>query len=107
MYKIQERWKDVRIEKPYLIRFRVKPYDDRVAKDRNIIVIANLSAGGIFFYYNTNLEVDTLLDLKIDFSRSYPNIKCVGNVIRVKRYLSTCISGHAIEFTKLQQQLRT
>ncbi len=100
MNKIQERRKYVRIEKPYLIRFRVKPYDGRVAKDRNIIVIANLSAGGIFFYYNTNLEVDTLLDLKICFSRSYPTIICVGRVIRVKRLLDSCIFGYAIEFTE-------
>ncbi len=106
MYKFPERRKYVRIENPYLIRFRVKTYDDIVTKDWDMVVIVNLSAGGIFFYYNTNLEVGTLLDLKIDFSRSYPTIICVGKVIRVKRHLNTCIIGHSIEFTEIDEQIK-
>ena len=50
MYKFPERRKYVRIEKPYLIRFRVNPYNDMVTKDWDMIVTRNLSAGGIFFY---------------------------------------------------------
>ena len=65
----------------------------------------NLSAGGIFFYSRTNLEVGTILDLKIGFSRSDPTIICVGKVIRAKRQLDTSIIGYAIEFTEINEQL--
>ena len=105
MYKFPERRKYVRIENPYLIRFRV--YDDIVTKDWDMVVIVNLSAGGIFFYYSTNLEVGTLLDLKIDFSRSYPTIICVGKVIRVKRIpCEHMYFGHSIEFTEIDEQIK-
>ena len=106
MYKFPERRKFVRIEKPYLTRFRVKPCDDIVSKDWDTVAVVNLSAGGIFFYSSTNLEVGTILDLRIGFSRSYPNIKCVGKIIRAKRHLDTIISGYSVEFTEIDEQIK-
>jgi hypothetical protein len=105
MYKIQERRKYIRIEKPYIIRFRVKPNDDRVTKDWDMVATRNLSAGGIFFYSSTNLEVGTILDLKIGFSRSYPTIICVGKVIRVPKHQVPIINGYAVEFTEIDEQI--
>ncbi len=49
MYKIQERRKYVRIEKPYITRFRVKPNDGRVTKNWDMVAARNLSAGGISY----------------------------------------------------------
>ena len=91
--------------KPYLIRFRVNPYNDMVTKDWDMIVTRNLSAGGIFFYSNTNLKVDTILDLKIGFSSSYPTIICVGKVIRVPKHQVPIINGYAFEFTEIDEQI--
>ena len=106
MYNIPEQRKYVRIERPYITRFRVKPCDDFVTKDWDTVAVINLSAGGIFFYAGVNLEVGTILDLKIDFSRSHPSIICVGRVIRVKRHLDTCILGYTIEFTEIDEQIK-
>ncbi len=106
MDNISEKRKYVRVKKPYITHFRVKLRDDTVSKEWDTVTIVNLSAGGIFFYYSTNLEVGTLLDLKIDFSRSYPTIICAGKVIRVKRHLNTCIIGHSIEFTEIDEQIK-
>ncbi len=86
MYNIPERRKYVRIEKPYITTFRVKPCDDIVTKDWNTAAAINFSAGGIFFYASVNLEVGTILDLKIGVSRSHPSIICVGKVLRAKRH---------------------
>ena len=106
MYKIPEQRKYVRIEKPYITRFRVKPCDDIVTKDWDTVAVINLCAGGIFFYSGTNLEVGTILDLKIGFSRSHPSIICVGKVIRVIKPPVTSLNGYAVEFTEIDEQIK-
>ncbi len=106
MGKIQEQRKYVRIEKPYITRFRVKPNDDKVTKDWDAVVVFNLSAGGIFFYSKTDLEVGIILDLNIGFSRSYPTIICVGKVIRMTKHPVTSINGYAVEFTEIDEQIK-
>jgi hypothetical protein len=106
MDKIPEKRKYVRIEKPYITHFRVKPNDGRVTKDWDMVAARNLSAGGIFFYSSVNLEVGTILDLKIDFSRPYPTIICVGKVIRMLKHQVPIINGYAIEFTEIDEQFR-
>ncbi len=91
MYKGQERRKYKRIElakrkykkiiPPYIVRFRVKQYEgqEMPSPDWDIVAVKNLSAGGIIFdYYNRNLKIGSLLDLKIDFLKSIPTINCIG-----------------------------
>ena len=103
MGQIQEQSKNVRTKKPYITRFRVKPNDGKVSKDWDMVAVFNLSAGGIFFYTRTNLEVGTILDLKIGFSRSHLSIICVGKVIRVTKHPVTSINGYTIEFTEIDE----
>ncbi len=106
MYENPEQRKYVRIRKSCITHFRVKPCDDIVSKDWDAVAVVNLSAGGIFFYSRTNLEIGTLLDLRIGFYRYDPTIICVGKVIRVKRHLGTCITGYSIEFTEIDEQIK-
>jgi hypothetical protein len=106
MGQIQEQSKNVRTKKPYITRFRVKPNDDKVTKDWDTVAVFNLSAGSIFFYSRTNLEVGTILDLKIGSSCSYPTIICVGKVISVKRHPVISMNGYSVEFTEIDEQIR-
>jgi hypothetical protein len=106
MNKIPERRKHVRIKTPYITRFRVKPYDDMVSNNWDAVDVANLSAGGIFFYSSIELEVGTILDLNIGFSSSHPSIICVGKVTRAKRYPAISIYGYSIEFTEINEQIK-
>ena len=106
MNKIPERRKHVRIKTPYITRFRVKPYDDMVSKDLDTVTAFNLSAGGIFFYTKIDLEIGTIMYLKIGVSRSHPSIICVGKVIRAKRYQDISTYGYSIEFTEINEQIR-
>ncbi len=106
MYKISERRKYPRIEKPYITRFQVKINVDMICKEWDMVVVINLSAGGIFIYAKKNLEVGTILNLKISFSSSHPSIICVGRVIRMKRVPDTPAIGFAIEFTEINKQIR-
>ncbi len=105
MFKIPEQRKYVRIEKPYITWFRVKPNDDKVTKNWDAVSMFDLSSDSIFFYSRTNLEVGTILDLEIDFSTSYPTIRCVGKVIHVVKNPKTSTNGYTVEFTKLMNQL--
>ncbi len=66
-----------------------------------MVAVFNLSSGGISFYTRTNLEVGTILDLKIGFSRSHPSIICVGKVVRVTKHPVTSKIGYTIEFTEI------
>ena len=106
MGEFQEQRKYVRIEKPYITKLRVKPNDNKVTNDWETVAVFNLSTGGIFYYSKTNLEIGTILDLDIDYSRSYPNIICVGEIVRVNKAPATSINGYAVEFTEIDEQIR-
>jgi c-di-GMP-binding flagellar brake protein YcgR len=58
---ILERRKYVRIKKPYITRYKVIPNDNKLTKDWDGVAVVNLSAGGVFIYSRTNLEVGTFL----------------------------------------------
>ena len=51
MYDNAEKRKYLRIEKPYMARFRVNPYEhsDAVSTDWDMVAVNDLGAGGIFF----------------------------------------------------------
>ena len=106
MDKISEKRKYVRIENPYITRFRVKTNDGRVTRDWDMVAARNLSAGGIFFYSSTNYVVDTILEFEISFSSSYPTIICAGKVTRVERNLDASRIGCAIEFAEISEQMK-
>ena len=104
MYKFPEARKYKRTEKRHITRFQVKSNENKVFKEWDMVAIANLSAGGIFFYSIENLEVGTILDLKIGLSYDHPSIKCIGRVVRSKRQLDTSVVGFAIQFTEIDEQ---
>jgi len=103
MYKLPEARKYKRTEKRYITRFQVKSNNDKVFKEWDMVAIANLSAGGIFFYAIENMEVGTILDLKIGLSYDHPSVKCVGRVVRTKRDLNASVIGFAIQFTEIDK----
>ncbi len=105
MYKFPEARKYFRTVKPFITRFQVKSDEDRIHKEWDMVAIVNLSAGGIFFYAIENLEVGTILDLKIGLSHDHPSIACVGKVVRTKRHLDTSVVGFAIQFTEIDEHV--
>ncbi len=106
MYRVSERRKHPRIEKPYITRFQVKINVDMICKEWEMVTVINLSAGGIFLYIKENMGVGTILNLKIGFSPSHPSIISVGRVIRMKRGPDTATIGFAIEFTEANKQIK-
>jgi hypothetical protein len=113
-----EKRKDKKIVTPYIARFRIKQYEEQETSspDWNIVAVKNLSAGGMLFNYNKNLEIGSLLDLRIDISKSIPAIiSCIGRVIRIEEPRPLLIQKNqsqnsmfhiATEFTEIDEQKR-
>jgi hypothetical protein len=106
--------KDKEIVPPYITRFRVKQYEGQEisSPDWDIVAVKNLSAGGMVYAfnkdYNKNLELDSLLDLKIDFFKSIPSINCIGRVVRIEEPMpmTNSMSRITVKFTEIDEQTR-
>ncbi len=105
MYNNIERRKYKRIEKPYRARFKIRS-DEAQEMEAYVwdSVTLDLSAGGAAFFCNKDLGIGTLLDLKIDVSKSTPPINCVGKMIRIDKTRHTSMFGIAIKFTEIGEQ---
>jgi hypothetical protein len=106
MYKYRERREYERREKPYMVRFRTIPLvaKNMVSTDWDVVAAKNLSAGGMLFNYNKNLELDSLLDFKIDIPKYTPTINCVGKIIRIEELQPTSLFRIEIKFTDIGEQ---
>jgi hypothetical protein len=106
MYNNLERRKYKRKEKPFMVRFRTIPLVAKkmVSTDWDMVPVKNLSAGGMLFDYNKNLELDSLLDFKIDISKYTPTINCVGKIIRIEELQPNSRLRIEIEFISIGEQ---
>ncbi len=102
----QEKRKYKRIEKDFMVRLRTTSLADKKAgsTDWNMVAVRNLGVGGMLFYYNKSLELNLLLDLKINISKSTPTINCVGKIKRIEEPIPPSIFGIATEFTEIGEQ---
>ncbi len=105
MCEVSEKRKYQRVEKPIIIRFRIKPQKDQemASSDWDMVGVNDLSAGGLFFNSSNNIEIGTVLDLRIGFSTSTVPVKCMGIVTRVKKLPHTSIFGIATSFAEIEE----
>ncbi len=98
--------KDKKIVPPYIARLRVGRCEgqEMSSPEWDIVAVKNLSAGGMVYDYNKNLELETLLDLKIDFFKSIPVINCFGRVVRVEEPQLNSRFRIAAEFIEIDEQ---
>jgi hypothetical protein len=106
MYKGQERRKYKRMEKPVMVRFQSIPLVAKkmLSADWDVVAVRNLGVGGMLFDYNKNLELDSVLDFKIDISKSTPTINCTGKIIRIEKLQPTSMFRIEIKFTDIGEQ---
>ncbi len=106
MYKYQEKRKYKRREKPYMARLRVKQYEglEISSAEWDMVALKDLSAGGAVLFYNKDLGIGTLLDLKIDVSKSTPTINCVGKIIRIDKTQHTSMFYITVFFIDIGEQ---
>ena len=66
-----------------------------------------MSAGGIKInYYKGNLEIGSLIDLKIEFIKSIPTIRCIGRIDRLEDAHTNSMFRIGIEFTEIDDKER-
>ncbi len=84
----QERREYRRIEKPYMVRFRIKQYEglEIFSTKWDIVPVRDISAGGLTFNYTKYLGFNSLLDFRIVIPALFtPSTNCVGKIIRIDR----------------------
>ncbi len=98
-----ERREYKRREKLYMAEVRVKRQEGHKTGSAgwDSVTLHNLSVGGTFFVYKKDLEVGTLLDLKIDGIETKRTINCVGKVTRVEQFQYTSMFCTAIKFINI------
>lgn len=103
--KVSERRKYRRVEKPIIIRFRIRPQTGQtmLSPDWDMVGVNDLGARGLFFNSSYNIEIGTELELKIGFSTTTTPVKCMGIVTRVKKHQDTSIFGIATAFTNIDE----
>ncbi len=108
MDEISEKRKYRRMEKQYIVRFRIKPdkVHDMVPTDWDMVAVNDLGAGGIFFYLRRNLEIGTALDLKLSLTTSIPPVECRGVVKRVNEHPAFPVFGTATAFTEIDNDIK-
>jgi len=101
-----ERRKDKRREKLYMAEVRVKRHEDHETESTGweSVTLHNLSVGGTFFIYRKDLEIGTLLDLKIDGTETRRTINCIGKVTRAEQFQSTSMFCTAIKFINIRKK---
>jgi hypothetical protein len=110
MYYGQERRKYKRkykkIGKQYMARFAIRSDEaqEMESNDWDSVILKNVSAGGALFFYNKDLEIGTLLYLKIYVPKAILIINCVGKIIRIDKPKSTSMLGIAIKFTEIGEK---
>ncbi len=102
----KERRKYKRMEKPVKVRFRTIPLvaEKMVSTDWDMVPVKNLSAGGMLFDYNKNLELDSLLEFEISISKSTSPVNCVGKIIRIEELQPASKFRIEIEFVDIGEQ---
>ncbi|MDR4498238.1 MAG: PilZ domain-containing protein [Candidatus Scalindua sp.] len=87
LYDGLEKRKNPRIEKPFMVRFRINQYEGHkmISSNWDMLAIKDLSAMGVCFHYNKHLGIGSIIDLKLDISHSMQTINCVGKVIRIRK----------------------
>ncbi|MGR3304179.1 MAG: PilZ domain-containing protein [Candidatus Scalindua sp.] len=105
MREVSERRKYQRVEKAIIIRFRIKPQKGQstASSDWDMVGVNDLGARGLFFNSSYNIEIGTVLELKIGFSTTTAPVKCMGIVTRVKKHQNTSIFGIATAFTEIEE----
>ncbi|MCP5007557.1 MAG: hypothetical protein GY941_27020 [Planctomycetes bacterium] len=97
-----------KIDTPCITKFcNHQNKEDKISDpDWNIVAVKNLSAGGMVFTYDRNLEIDSILNIKLQLSKSLPTISCAGRVVRSEEHQHLSRYFIAIMFTEISTQMR-
>ncbi|OIO37021.1 MAG: hypothetical protein AUJ72_05330 [Candidatus Omnitrophica bacterium CG1_02_46_14] len=94
-----EKRKYQRLNKQFVVRIQIP----EISKEWDMVLIKDISKGGLLFRYHKEFGVGMSLNLKISVAFNKSSILCVGKIVRIK------VSGNpksydvGISFTKLAE----
>ncbi len=96
----------IRVEKPFALELRAKTDESRkVTHDEwNTVYAKNLSIGGVSLYYIRELEIGSIVELKIHIPKSTSTISCIGKVMRSEKNPKSPLNEIAISFPEIDEQ---
>jgi hypothetical protein len=69
----------------------------------DLVLVKNISAGGLLFPYDSEIPSGSILDLKINFSLNRPPLLCTGQVLRCLSKCHPPAYEIAVRFLTLKQ----
>ncbi len=72
-----------------------------VSKDWDMILIKNISKGGLLFNYDDELKIGTTLNLKINIALNKNPIHCIGKVVRMETSGNPITYEAGVYFTEI------
>jgi hypothetical protein len=105
MFNGPERRKYKRVGKQYMARFQIRSDAQETGSvDWDSVILKNVSVGGALFFYTKDLEIGTLLDLKIYMPKAILIINCVGEITRIDIPRPTSMFRTAIKFIDIGER---
>lgn len=113
MGRWEEKRKHIRIGRQFIRNFQVRPHQARKGgifsafgkKDQwKTVEVVDVSAGGVLFAYGSEMEKDTLLDVRMDFYALRGPIECTGKVLRSQKPVDSDKFNTAILFTEIDRE---
>ena len=95
-----EKRKSKRLNKQFVIRLQIQ---GGASKDWDMILISNISRGGLLFSYAKELKEGMILNFKINIALNKNPIYCVGRVVRAKALGNAKIYEAGISFTEISE----
>ncbi len=95
-----------RIVKNFIANVRPKPMEGGDGTSWNMVTIKNLGAGGALFNYDRELDIDSLIEMKINFPMAPSPINCVGKIVRTEKKAANSIIAIAAMFTDIEDSFK-
>jgi len=102
--------KSERVKGEFIVKYRFRYQGDAwpgEGDNWSMMSIADISAKGLAFYYNKNIQIGTALDFQIKLPVGDDHcIDCVGRVIRIEPAMGKPGSKVGIEFVEISEKGR-
>ena len=100
VYSGAEKRRFARLFKQFVVRIQIQ---GAFSKDWDMVLIENISKGGLFFRTPTELKPGMVLNFKINIALNKHVISCVGRVVRVRPVGNPVLYEAGVSFTEINE----
>jgi hypothetical protein len=91
---------------PLTIKFRVIPLISlrKISNDWNSVALKSVGTDGLSFLCNENLDVGSLIDLKIDFPEIGHTTHGIGEIDRIEQFQPSSLFSITVKLKEMERQ---